>query len=156
MKLGLDKFGLLLHDAAKAMRKRFELRAQEFGLSAAQWRLLVHLVREGRATQTRLAELLEVEPISVSRLIDRMELGGWVLREPDATDRRVRMIVPTDRTMQTFSQIRTMAGEVYDNALSGLSENEKTVLVTALNKIIENLTGDDASSPACTGSEAKK
>ncbi len=63
------------------------------GLSSAQWRLLIHVLKEERVTQARLAERLEIEPISVSRLIDRMEQAGWVMRETDPNDRRVRLIV---------------------------------------------------------------
>ena len=77
------------------MRKRFEKRGSRHGLSAAQWRLLVRVVKEEGISQARIAELLEIEPISVSRLIDRMEEGGWIERRQDPTDRRVRTIFPT-------------------------------------------------------------
>lgn len=73
---GTDRLGFLLHDAARLMRRRFEARASGYGLSSAQWRLLVRVVKEAGVAQARLAELLEIEPISVSRLIDRMEEGA--------------------------------------------------------------------------------
>ena len=75
---GIDRLGFLIHDAQRLLRKRFEMRGAEYGLSAAQWRLLVRLVKEEGVPQARLAELLEIEPISVSRLLDRMEEGGWI------------------------------------------------------------------------------
>ena len=68
-----DRLGYLLHDASRLLRKRFEERAVGYGLSSAQWRLLARVFKEEGVTQARLAELLEIEPISVSRLIDRME-----------------------------------------------------------------------------------
>ena len=92
---GIDRLGFLIHDATRLLRKRFEARASGLGLSSAQWRLLVRVAKEEGVAQARLAELLEIEPISVSRLVDRMEEGGWIERRPDATDRRVRMIFPT-------------------------------------------------------------
>ena len=95
---GIDRLGFLIHDAARLLRKRFEAKGSAYGLSAAQWRLLVRLVKEEGVAQARLAELLEIEPISVSRLLDRMEEGGWIERRPDASDRRVRMIFPTDKS----------------------------------------------------------
>lgn len=144
MTLGLDRLGLLLHDATRAVRRRFELRTQDWGLSSAQWRLLVSLKRDGRANQARLAELLEIEPISVSRMVDRMEQTGWVRREPDPADRRARVIVPTDRALKAFETVNGVAGGVYAEALAGLSESEKAALVKALNKIVENLTGEEA------------
>ena len=144
MTLGLDRLGLLLHDATRAVRRRFELRTQDWGLSSAQWRLLVSLKRDARASQARLAELLEIEPISVSRMVDRMEQTGWVRREPDPADRRARVIVPTDQALKAFETVNGVAGGVYAEALAGLSESEKAALVKALNKIIENLTGEEA------------
>lgn len=139
MKNASDSLGLMLHDASRAMRRTFELRAEQLGLSAAQWRLLVHLSREGRATQARLADLLEVEPISVSRLVDRMEVAGWVARQADPTDRRVRLVVPTQRMLDTYQAIKAMADEVYEQALAGLSGAERQALITGLRRIAQNL-----------------
>ena len=62
---GIERLGFLIHDVQRLMRKRFEARASGLGLSAAQWRLLVHVSKEEGVTQARLAELLEIEPISV-------------------------------------------------------------------------------------------
>ena len=140
MKLGLEKLAPLLHDAGRAMRKRFEQRTQDLGLSSAQWRLLVHLAREGRASQKHLADLLDIEPISVSRLLDRMAAADWVTRELDMSDRRVRMIVPTPKALQAYEQIRSIASEVYDEALAGLSGREREMLVVGLNTIVKNLS----------------
>ena len=65
---------------------------------------MVRLVKEEGVAQARLAELLEIEPISVSRLLDRMEEGGWIERRQDASDRRVRMIFPTDKSRKAFAR----------------------------------------------------
>lgn len=145
---GLDRLGFLVHDAARLLRKRFENKGRAYGLSAAQWRLLVRVVKDEGVAQARLAELLEIEPISVSRLIDRMEEGGWIERRQDASDRRVRTIFPTDKSREAFAAIKSVAGEVYDLALAGLDRDEKQVLVKALNTIITNLSEDEAAT-AC-------
>ena len=81
----LDGFGLLLHDAARLLRRRFEARGGEYGLSSAQWRLLVKLVREGRAAQSRLAELLEIEPISVSEDLRKFSYFMYALQPSPMT-----------------------------------------------------------------------
>lgn len=146
MDLGIEKLGLLLHDAARTMRKHFDERASALGLSSAQWRLLVNVLREGQATQARLAELLEIEPISVSRLVDRMEALDWVKREPHPTDRRVRIVIPTAKTQTAVVEIRAMANEVYAEALVGLTAAQRDVLVLGLNTIIRNLSGAEGSS----------
>ncbi|HEX6842884.1 MAG TPA: MarR family transcriptional regulator, partial [Stellaceae bacterium] len=75
-------FGFLLHDIARLMRKRFDQRARSLNLSRAQWQLLVHLSRHEGITQSGLAEILEIENITVGRLVDRMEEAGWVERRP--------------------------------------------------------------------------
>ena len=85
----------------------------------------MRLVKEEGVAQARLAELLEIEPISVSRLLDRMEEGGWIERRQDASDRRVRMIFPTDKSREAFAAIKSVAGEVYDEALAGLTAEEQ-------------------------------
>lgn len=144
---GTDRFGFLLHDAARLMRKRFEARASAYGLSAAQWRLLVRLVKDEGVAQARLAELLEIEPISVSRLLDRMEEGGWVERRQDAKDRRVRIVFPTVKSRDAFAEVRGMAGEVYEEALAGLSPETRKATIQGLTAIVSNLS--DPETAAC-------
>jgi MarR family transcriptional regulator, transcriptional regulator for hemolysin len=138
---GIENFGLLLHDSARLLRARFEAHGRELGLSSAQWRLLVRLKREGRATQARLAELMEIEPISVSRLVTRMEEAGWVQRQADPHDRRIRFVVPTERTKRVLADIHTVAGAVYDEAMAGLSPSERQALVYGLTVVLNNLSG---------------
>ena len=75
---------------------------------------MVRLVKEEGVAQARLAELLEIEPISVSRLLDRMEEGGWVERRQDASDSRVRIMFPTDKSCEAFAAVKSVAGEVYE------------------------------------------
>ncbi len=144
----LDRLGPLLHDAARAVRRRFEQRSTGYGLSSAQWRLMAILGRDGRSSQSRLAEQLEIESISVSRLLDRMEAGGWVSREMDENDRRVRIIVPTDKTIAAYEDVRRMASEVYDEALAGIGAAERAALVSGLNTIITNLSAKADLTPA--------
>lgn len=146
---GSQSLGFLLHDAARLLRKRFEDRASGYGLSSAQWRLLVRLVREEGVPQARLAEFLEIEPISVSRLLDRMEQNGWVVRRQDRSDRRVRMIYPTEKSRQAFAHVKSLAGEVYEYALRGMPEANRKALMEGLAMLVENLsTSESEAGPA--------
>ncbi|MDR7032709.1 DNA-binding MarR family transcriptional regulator [Mesorhizobium sp. BE184] len=129
------------------MRKRFEARAGESGLSSAQWRLMVRVAKEEGVAQARLAELLEIEPISVSRLIDRMEEGGWIERRSDAADRRVRTIYPTQKAKDAYAYIKGIAGEVYEQSLAGLSAGDRAALVKGLTTMVDNLA--DGDQPSC-------
>ncbi len=150
-----DNLGLLIHDVARLMRRRFEAKASGSGLSAAQWRLLVRVAKEPGIAQARLAELLEIEPISVSRLIDRMEDGGWIERRTDAGDRRVRLIFPTDRSREAYGKVKSMAGEVYQAALAGLSPEARRATIDGLKAIVDNLSaGETPANCATTGDKA--
>jgi DNA-binding MarR family transcriptional regulator len=140
---GTERLGFLIHDAARLMRKRFEVLGSSYGLSAAQWRLLVRVVKDEGVAQARLAELLEIEPISVSRLVDRMEEGGWVERRQDAADRRIRMIFPTDKSRDAFGAIKGVAGEVFEQALAGLAPEQRQTVLIGLKTIVHNLSDDE-------------
>ncbi len=153
---GTDRLGFLLHDAARLMRRRFERRNAAYGLSAAQWRLLFRLNKEEGVSQVRLAEWLEIEPISVSRLLDRMEEGGWVERRQDVKDRRVRVIYPTNKAREVFSAVRSVALDVYEEALAGLDADARASLIATLVKINANLAeceecSNDAANTATDG-----
>jgi DNA-binding MarR family transcriptional regulator len=139
----VDRLGFLLHDASRLMRKRFEQTASRYGLSSAQWRLLVRVFKEEGVAQARLAELLEIEPISVSRLIDRMAEGGWIERRNDANDRRVRQIFLTERSRKIFGEMRGIAAQVFEHALTGLSVEERKATLHGLSTICSNLSESD-------------
>ena len=141
---GLDRLGFLIHDVQRLMRKRFETRASGLGLSSAQWRLMVRVAKEAGTTQARLAELLEIEPISVSRLVDRMEEGGWIERRSDAADRRVRMIFPTAKASAAYAEVKSLAVEVYEQSLVGVSPEDRRVLLRALDVMAQNLADGDS------------
>jgi DNA-binding MarR family transcriptional regulator len=143
---GIDRLGFLIHDVQRLLRKRFETRASGLGLSSAQWRLMVRVAKEAGVTQARLAELLEIEPISVSRLVDRMEEGGWIERRADAADRRVRMIFPTEKASAAYADVKSLAGEVYEESLSGVSPEDRRALIRVLDAIVQNLTDSETSS----------
>jgi MarR family transcriptional regulator for hemolysin len=142
MKSGsVEGFGLLIHSCQRLLRARFEAHGRSLGLSSAQWRLLVPLWKEGQATQSRLAELMEIEPISVSRLVTRMEQAGWVERRPDPHDRRIRVVVPTAKTLEAFADIRSVADGVYDEAMAGMPERDRQALIAGLRTVVNNLSG---------------
>ena len=79
----------LLHDVARLLRVDADKRASVHGMTRAQWGILIWLERQPGLSQKELAELLEVEPITVARLIDRLEGRGMVERRPDPKDRRI-------------------------------------------------------------------
>ncbi|MBV9522861.1 MAG: MarR family transcriptional regulator [Alphaproteobacteria bacterium] len=142
-------FGFLLHDIARLMRKRFDQRARGLGLTRSQWQVLAHLARHEGINQVGLADIIEVEPITLGRLIDRMEEAGWVERRPHPTDRRARLLYLTAKARPVFDRMRALGDGVRAEALAGLCEAERDRLMATLIAIRGNLR--DRSAPGSAG-----
>lgn len=141
----IDRLAQLLHDASRALRREFAARTTEHGLSATQWRLLGSVLRDGPMTQATLADRLDVEPISVSRLVDRMEQSGWVRREADPDDRRCRIVVASDKAQAIAPGVRQIVEEVTEEAMAGLPDETRRALQAALVSIIDTLNRNPVS-----------
>ena len=148
MKTGKDTIGFLLNDAARLMRKDFERRTRSLGLTRAQWQTLFHLARNEGCNQATLADLLDVEPITIARTIDRLELSGLVERRPDPGDRRARLLFLGERAHPLLEELRALGAETREVALAGMSEDERTLLMTLLTRMRANLTGREAATAA--------
>jgi DNA-binding MarR family transcriptional regulator len=144
MKTGKDTIGFLLNDAARLMRKDFERRTRSLGLTRAQWQTLFHLQRNEGCNQVTLADLLEVEPITLARVIDKLEACGLVERRPDPSDRRARLLFLGERAHPLLEELRALGAETREIALAGISDDERTLLMTLLTKMRANLTGREA------------
>jgi len=137
-----DSFGFLLSDTARLLRRRFDQKTRALGQSRAQWHVLAYLSRHEGINQAGLAELLELKPISLCRLLDRMEEGGWISRAVDPNDRRAKLIFMTDKARDILPQMRRTAEEIYSEALNGLPEGVCDELMNRLSHIRANLAGD--------------
>lgn len=133
-------FGFLLHDIARLMRKRFDQRARSLNLSRAQWQLLVHLSRHEGINQSGLAEILEIENITVGRLVDRMEEAGWVERRPDPSDRRAHLLYTTEKVAPVMERMRELAEATRNEALAGLAPAQRDALIDTLIHVRGNLS----------------
>jgi len=140
----------LIHDIARLMKKRFDRRARTLGLTRAQWMALATLRRHPGINQVELADKLDVEPMTVARLIDRLEEAGWVERRADTKDRRAKLLFLTARTEEITTQIRALALQTRREALQGVSQEEHRALLNALQKIKGNLCQSKAGVP-CVG-----
>jgi DNA-binding MarR family transcriptional regulator len=146
MKTGKDTIGFLLNDTARLMRRDFERRTRSVGLTRAQWQTLFHLHRNEGCNQVTLADLLEVEPITLARVIDRLEASGLVERRADPNDRRARLLFLGERALPLIDQLKTLGAETRETAMGGLSEDERNQLWTLLSRMRANLSDRDASS----------
>ncbi len=142
--------GPLLNDVSRLMRKKFDQRAKELRLTRAQYYLLAKLARHEGIKQVELAELLEVEPISAARLVDRMEAAGWVERRADPADRRARRVFLASKARPVIERMRAIAHAIYEDAMSGLDRAERDRLLAALMHARRNLSepANDADVPA--------
>jgi MarR family transcriptional regulator for hemolysin len=137
----LDRsFGFLLHDIARLMRKRYEQRARPLGLTRAQWQILAHLQRHEGINQAGLADLLELEPITVGRLIDRMEEAGLVERRNHPADRRAHCLYLTERAQPMLERGRLLGDAVRAEAFAGFTDSEREALIDALMRVRGNLS----------------
>ena len=131
--------GFLLGDVSRLMRLRFDERARALDLTRAQWRVLGQLRRREGINQTALADILEIENITLSRHIDRLEAKGLVERRPHPTDRRARTLHSRPRTQQVLAEMRQLSEETRAEALAGLSSREAEQLIDMLLKIKDNM-----------------
>jgi DNA-binding MarR family transcriptional regulator len=134
-----DSLGFLISDVSRLMRRRFDERAREVGATRAQWRTLTTLSRNEGLNQGALAELLEVEPITLCRMIDRLEESGLVERRRDPADRRAWQLFLTDKSKPMLDDLRGMADELFHQVLSGMSEPDRAQLSKSLSLMRTNL-----------------
>lgn len=133
--------GFLLRDTSRLMRRRFVQRAREVGLplNRSEASVLVHVDREPGLSQAQLAEQLDMEAISLVRLIDSLQEAGLIERRPHAHDRRIRTLWLTGAAQPILTQVRSVADEVRAQALGGLPDTEREMLLDLLATVRGNL-----------------
>jgi MarR family transcriptional regulator, transcriptional regulator for hemolysin len=132
-------FGYLINDVTLLFRKHFDRRAVRFGLTRAQWRALKVLHRRPGLRQTELAEFLEMEPIAVGRVIDRLQAAGFVERRADPADRRCWRLYDTQQSHGVIDDMEDIARSIRRDATTGISREELQQLMTTLERMKENL-----------------
>jgi MarR family transcriptional regulator, transcriptional regulator for hemolysin len=135
--------GFLLYDVSRLMRRDFDARVQSLGLTQIQWRAIAHIARLEGCKQTTLADQLEVKPITLTRLIDRLVESGWVVRLPDPKDRRAVQLHLTSKSRPLLETMQEKSLQTRAEALRGISEDECIVLFSALKKMKCNLSKQD-------------
>lgn len=131
--------GVLINDVARLLRRNFDRRLQSLGLTQAQWRAIVHVSRTEGMNQVALAECLETQPITVARLIDRMQSAGWIERRSDPFDRRAVRLYLTPKCAPILKEIHARAAEMMDDGLAGVPASAQKQLFDHLQRIKQNL-----------------
>jgi MarR family transcriptional regulator for hemolysin len=130
----------LLHDAARLLKQRLEQLFRGSGLTRSQWQVLAYLARNEGINQKGLAELLEIEPITLGRIVDRLEAMGLIERYPHPTDRRTWLLHLMPAACPKLEQVRELGEVIRSEALAGVSEDDSQRLLKTLQALKANLT----------------
>ena len=137
------------------MRRNFDERARKIGVTRPQWQVLTLLARHEGINQGGLAEILEVEPITLGRMIDRLQDAELVARRPDPADRRAWRLYMTDRGNALLEQLQPYGTQTFEQALEGINHERQIELMAMLERIRANLSRklvcDHANPPVAIG-----
>lgn len=137
----------LLYDVARLMRLRGDQHAKTIGMTRAQWVILMWLDRRPGISQNELALLIAVEPITVARLVDRLEIRGVVERRPDESDRRVWRLHLTAAAQPVLDVIKSYRDHLDPAITRGISEADLLSVSKALRQMKTNLLTEKPRQP---------
>lgn len=126
-------------ETAHALRRAFDRRASSLGVTRAQWKVLFRLTRFPGLRQVELAEMLDVEPITLSRIVDRLEEASLVERVPDPTDRRAWRLQVTEKAEPLVAKLRTLGSALIEDAFEGIPADDLDRMRGLLAQVRENL-----------------
>jgi MarR family transcriptional regulator, transcriptional regulator for hemolysin len=147
----LRNFGFLLKEVTRRYVNRFEVRAAEIPLNLAQAKALVRLEKNEGVSQARLAELAEVDPMTMVRILDRMEAEGVVERRPDPADRRARRLYLTAKAKPILSEIWRLSDEIRAEVFAGVSKSERERFMDVLERLYANISQLEGRGPSDPG-----
>ena len=143
MKKSFDRDPLvLIHDVARLLRTRADARARAFGMTRAQWMILVRLDGQPGMSQNELAALIEVEPITVARLIDRLESRGFVERRADPSDRRIWRLHVSAAASPMLKEIAKVRRELTEMLVANIPPKDLDAAIGCLLRMKDNLIAE--------------
>ncbi|MCC8941285.1 MarR family transcriptional regulator [Bradyrhizobium sp. Arg68] len=132
-------FLFTLGEVFRLIRVYADKEAARYGITRAQWAVLAKVERSEGMKQTELAELLEMQPITLTRLIDKLCDNGWIERRSDENDRRVNRLYLKKAARPLLGKLTGLRSELTATALEGISPTEAHRLLTQLESIKENV-----------------
>jgi len=148
MKTDHSGFGYTIADMTRLLRRVFDRRAAHLGLTRAQWRALKLVGRTPGLSQAQLAEELDMEPIAVGRVLDRMQAAGFIERRNDPNDRRCWRLYPVGETPAAMIEMKAIADRLNDEVLEGISDEDFETVMRVLAAVKANLHELDRERPA--------
>jgi MarR family transcriptional regulator for hemolysin len=133
------EFAFTLMDAARLLRTYADQKAAQFGITRAQWVVLSRLDRQEGLKQSEFAEILDLQPISLTRLLDRLCDNGLIERRADPNDRRAKRLYLRPAARPLLEQLNELGEELMTNALVGIARDNVERMVEELAIVKENL-----------------
>jgi MarR family transcriptional regulator, transcriptional regulator for hemolysin len=140
MEVDPPTLGFLLHDVARLLKKRLEQHSRGCGLTRSQWQILACLAHNEGINQKGLAELLDIEPITLGRIVDKLEALRLIKRNPHPTDRRRWLLHLMPAARSRLEQAGEYGDVTRREALAGVSEEDRQHLLKTLQALKQNLT----------------
>ena len=142
--MGCDSLGFEIAETAHMLRRGYDRRAARLGITRPQWRVIARLGREPGLRQVDLADRLDMEPITLCRILDRLEDAGLVERRRDPADRRAWRLALTGKAEPLLASLRLLATELGGEAFDGFTHPEIEMLRGMLERVRENLSRPEA------------
>src|SRR5579864_676402 len=128
-----------LGELARLVRAHADRQARRYGITRAQWAVLTKVERFEGMKQSELAEQMEMQPITLTRLVDRLCDNGWIERRDDETDRRVNRLYLRKAARPLLGKLAGLRSELTATALEGIGPSDAQRLLTQLETIKENV-----------------
>ncbi len=143
-----EPFGWLATDVSRLMRTIFDRRVRQLGLTRPQWLALVRVQRRPGASQSELADMMEMEKAPAGRIVDRLVEKGWLQRRPDPNDRRINRVYLTDLGERVYAAIRPTSEATVADALSDLPAADQERLIALMTRVKARLVEIAESDPS--------
>lgn len=150
------EFGFSINDVARMIRTYADQKARQFGITRAQWVVLVRLDRFEGLKQSELADMLDLQPITLTRLLDRLSASGLIERRADPNDRRANRLYLTPAARPLLEQLGELGEELMTTALAGVDRDSIERMVAQLATVKENLRQAIAQREAATLAGAQR
>jgi len=131
--------GYLVHEVARLFRRRFEEEASTHGFTLPQWRALAELSRNAGISQVSLAASIDIDQMTVSGIVSRLEKRGLIERYPDPNDSRAKLAKLTPAGIELVATAKNVGRALFEDALSGLDAGQREAVTTGLHTIRDNL-----------------
>jgi MarR family transcriptional regulator for hemolysin len=133
------EFAFTLNDVARLLRTYADHRAAEFGITRAQWAVMARLDRSEGLKQSELAEMLDLQPITLTRLLDRLCQNGLIERRSDPLDRRAKRLFLMPAARPLLERLGGLAEELMSTALAGIDRSAVKLMLANLSIAKDNL-----------------